>query len=133
MECPLTCSKCCSSAGVSLIEEASSGEIIGPRVPLRVLIREMSLLDAMNSAFSEVSAQITCNATLNLGLVRYPDGRNVCLYNSATKGPCSAVVPKKSAKEKGIPDWLQPSLYDQTKADQEVSETDRDSHDIETL
>ncbi len=40
-------------------------------------------------------------------------------------------IPKhlKSAKEKGIPDWLQPSLYDQTKADQEVSEADSSAVD----
>ena len=66
-------------------------------------MREMSLLDAMNSALSEVSAQMTCKATFNLGSARYSDGRKCFLYSSATKGPCSEVVPKKSAKENGRP------------------------------
>ncbi|MCH2287589.1 MAG: adenosylcobalamin-dependent ribonucleoside-diphosphate reductase, partial [SAR324 cluster bacterium] len=37
-----------------------------------------------------------------------------------------AGIPKylKSAKEKGIPAWLQPSLHDQARADQEATETD---------
>jgi len=30
----------------------------------------------------------------------------------------------KPAKEKGVPDWLQPSHYDQAKADKEASEAD---------
>ena len=42
-----------------------------------------------------------------------------------------AGIPKhlKSAKEKGVPDWLQPSLYDQAKADQEASEADSSAVD----
>ena len=37
-----------------------------------------------------------------------------------------AGIPKylKSAKEKGIPAWLQPSLHDQARAEQEATETD---------
>jgi ribonucleoside-diphosphate reductase alpha chain len=40
-------------------------------------------------------------------------------------------IPKhlKSAKEKGIPDWLQPSLYDKAKDDQEISEADSSAVD----
>lgn len=42
-----------------------------------------------------------------------------------------AGIPKhlKSAKEKGVPDWLQPSLYDQAKADQEASKADSSAVD----
>ncbi len=42
-----------------------------------------------------------------------------------------AGIPKhlKSAKEKGVPDWLQPSLYDKAKADQEASEADSSAVD----
>jgi len=42
-----------------------------------------------------------------------------------------AGIPKhlKPAKEKGVPDWLQPSLYDQAKADQEASEADSSAVD----
>ena len=79
-------------------------------------------------------------------VIRNPDGSivsewgNVCVPKHwsqvstdimAQKYFRKAGIPKylKSAKEKNIPDWLQPSLFDQNKANQEVSEKDSSAGD----
>ena len=79
-------------------------------------------------------------------IIRNPDGSIVSKWDNvsvpkhwsqvatdiiAQKYFRKAGIPKhlKSAKGKGVPDWLQPSLCDQTKTDQEALEADSSSVD----